>query len=169
MSEQQHGDADLAYFQQLAGQMPTTTEPVRSMLDPQRLRHFRESCIKWGWGRNENNELVRVPEVVEYPELLDTGEMRLSHLENLNDFTEQQAQVYYCRWRLIYHMHAMNYQATYDKKPFNLLLNLDATIHGNVMGKMHEGAYPEFLAKMAGATRKVTIEQEQKKRGLFNR
>ena len=167
MSEQ--GDADLAYYRQLQGQVPNTTEPVRSMLDLERLRHFRESCIQWGWGEDEKGDRIRIPEIVEHPELLDTGEMRLSHLENLNDFTGEQAQVYYCRWRLIYHMHAMNYQATYDTKPFNLLLNLDTTIHGNVMGKMHEGSYMEFLAKMAGATRKVTIEQERKKRGLFNR
>jgi hypothetical protein len=162
------GSAELAQYLDLKTRTPVSSEPIRSMTDAHRLNHFRERCIVWEWQQNEKGEVVRVPVGEIYPDILDTAELSLSHLESISDFDLNEAIHYYGLHSLDYHIAQCYYMANpEDRIAPNLNRNLRKTIYGNTFGKARAGAYMRFLPHMVGGTRRIETADETKKRPWF--
>lgn len=147
--------------------VPSTDEPQHSMKDLQRNADIENRCIEWDLVIEDGQIKGRTPVRIKYPGILTWWNIQGSHLESINDFNSAQASVYAAETYLSYAMNMMEAESTHDPVAAQLCISILTSINGNIMGKAHDGALMSFLPRMKGGTRRVELETDEKKRGIF--
>jgi hypothetical protein len=152
-------DAENAWANQEASSLYRlpTMEPHYTKKDDNLMKYLFERCILYEWGKDENENLIRIAKEIVYQDILDAVYTRLSHLESISYLTSAHAEVEYCKWRLNYHIMVVKYEALGDSDALHLLRELDLTIFNVLWGRAHEGTHQKYDAAVAGARRSMEI------------
>ena len=166
------GSAENAWATQLqAGfsRVPTV-EPHYTKKDDRLYQYGFERCIEFVWGEDEETgERVRVAENIVYQDILDTLNFETTHLKSISNYDTERATVMESEYNLSRHIMEVKYEALADEDALHLIRVISGEVESIIWGRAYEGSHQNYDAAVAGANRKITIDQESRKKGLFGR
>ena len=147
-----------------------TQEPQMAQRDQDLIDKARAFCMEWYEAENEHGQLVRVyTGRVKYEDMLHEVEHLYSQLVNTSHLNTQQLIVVMCDWVLVFNMMEVKYMAVHDNDAVSFLQAMNKFILIQLMGGAHDGMRAKYVSSLVGSDRRVTVSQEENKKGIFGR
>jgi len=147
-----------------------TQEPQMAQRDQDLIDRATAFCMESYEKKNEDNVLVKVfTGRVKYPDILHEVEHLYSQLVNTSRLDTSQLIVVVCDWVLVFNMMEVKYLAIHDEEAVSFLQAMNKYIMVQLMGGAHDGMRAKYVSSLVGSDRRVTVSQEDNKKGIFGR
>jgi len=135
-----------------------TGEPIYSQMDHNIQQTIINRCVDYGVKNNPEtgiNELYIKEE--RYPDLLDAGNILLSHLEGTTYYIPDTAERIFRRFKLWCMKKKGKYRR--NREAMNLLDLMKQAKQRQILGDAMMGKRQDFTVRMSGSTRRLEVER----------
>lgn len=147
-----------------------TQEPQMAQRDQDLIDRATAFCMDWYEEENEAGHLVKIyTGRVKYEDILHEVEHLYSQLVNTSHLNTDQLIVVLCDWVLVFNMMEVKYLALHDEAAVSFLQAMNKFIEVQLMGGAHDGMRAKYVSSLVGSDRRVTVSQEDNKKGIFGR
>lgn len=166
MSElEQHVAAQTAVNEALSGQ-GYTGEPFFAQIDNMILQTIQDFCLETEQQLNKvTGEYEEVILEIKYPEIFNTL-LQLTHLDRTTYYTPDQADISWFNSRHIYRKLRAKHRR--DDEALNMIDLIESLRYTIVYGDAERGMRQDFVAKVSGATKQISVGAGQSK-GIWDR